>query len=861
MSREGVRAGVVRRLNYGLLQAKLFGAALPTLGRFEVCRKLGEGGMGAVFEAVDPRLGRAVALKVLREDGGRNARVDISHEARMLARLSHPNVVTVFELGEEEAEAYVCMEYINGPHLGTWMAQHPEASWRERVQLLLGAARGLAAAHQAGVVHRDFKLENVLIGTDGVPRVTDFGLARVGQPEPTIGADFPREGPTSSLAGTPGYMAPELRTGSPATEKSDQYSFFVALRMALQGVSGTEPRALAALLRQGTSANPAQRLPDMLTVISALEAILVPRVLPDQRARDVLIERVQRLWVDPTRARVARVHGQELPLRSEVLPGTGVLHLDFGEGSAEDIATALHTLQAWVVLTGAPGAGKTHRLLGVAEVLLQRARREADALLPVVLSLSSFPGFSGSFFEWLLHELVAKVALPRDQVKRWLEEGQLALLLDGLDEVAGPARGRCAEALNLLRAERPMPALVTCREETFRGLSPALLCDTVLHLCPLEVPALMGRIASPTLPPGVARMVEGDSALVEQLRNPLLLALFTQVAGDFAGVAPDAGALRERLYPLVLGHALDRAPALQAEDRVQTIAGLHWLAAAMERAGVTELWLEEMQAGWLPSRAQRFAAYALGMGTAYGLSIAINLMASRVAQQPWYSGLFFGIIAVTAAFVIQGGLRVVPMEAMRWSWARVQSWVPRNIALGIVTGGLHGIFFDFWADLMLGVATGLLGLSVIGLVPAGRERRLNPGDGLWESLRNSLVVAPVIGVIIGVPVGYLVLPLARPLASAGSMYHTHPNPELAWAVTMGCSAAVTSLFITGFLAPLMHLALRVVVALSTPLPLHLGHWLDALANRDILYRVGGGWMFRHATFRAWLAEEATRPPG
>lgn len=102
------------------------------------------------------------------------------------------------------------------------------------------------------------------------------------------------------------------------------------------------------------------------------------------------------------------------------------------------------------------------------------------------------------------------------------------------------------------------------------------------------------------------------------------------------------------------------------------------------------------------------------------------------------------------------------------------------------------------------------------------------------------------------PVGYLVLPLARPLASAGSMYHTHPNPELAWAVTMGCSAAVTSLFITGFLAPLMHLALRVVVALSTPLPLHLGPWLDALANRDILYRVGGGWMFRHATFRAWL---------
>ncbi|HNH48757.1 MAG TPA: protein kinase, partial [Myxococcota bacterium] len=517
--------------------------------------------------------------------------------------------------------------------------------------------------HQAGVVHRDFKLENVLIGTDGVPRVTDFGLARVGQPEPTIHADFSRDGPSSSLAGTPGYMAPELRTGAPATEKSDQYSFFVALRLALQGVSGTEPRALAALIRQGTATSPAQRLADMSSVITALEAILAPRILPDQRAREVLIERVQRLWVDPVRARVAQVHGRELPLRCEVIPSSRAPKLDLGEGTAEDIATALHTLQAWVVLTGAPGAGKSQRLLGVAEVLLQRARNGADGLLPVVLNLSSFPVFSGSFFEWLLHELVAKVALPRDQVRRWLEDGQLALLLDGLDEVAGPARARCAEALNQLRAERPMPALVTCREDTFRGLLPALLCDTVLRLCPLEVPALMERIAAPTMPPGVLRMVEGDAALVEQLRNPLLLALFTQVAGDFAASVPDAAVLRERLYPLALGHALDRAPELKGEQRAGTTAGVRWLAAAMVRAGVTELWLEEMQASWLPNRAQRVAAYGLGMGAAYRLSIAINLMAARVAQQPWYSGLFFGIIAVTAAFVIQGGLRVVPMEA------------------------------------------------------------------------------------------------------------------------------------------------------------------------------------------------------
>jgi hypothetical protein len=359
------------------------------------------------------------------------------------------------------------------------------------------------------------------------------------------------------------------------------------------------------------------------------------------------------------------------------------------------------------------------------------------------------------------------------------------------------------------------------------------------------------------MPVVLAGLVDSDPALAEQLRNPLLLALFTQVIGDSDGPPPDASALRERLYPLALDRALDRAPALVGSARARSTAGARWLAAAMARAGVTELWLEDMQASWLPTHGQRAAAYGLGVGAAYTLSIGVNLLASVIAQQPWYSGLFFGVIAVTAAFVIQGGLRVVPMEAMRWSWPRVRTWIPRNIALGVVTGGLHGIFFDFWADLMLGVATGLLGLSVIGLVPAGRERRGNPGDGLVESLRNSLMVAPLIGVVIGVPVGYLVLPLARPLASAGSMYYTHPNPELAWAVTMGTSAAVTSLFITGFLAPLMHLALRLVIAAASPLPLRLRPWLDDLTDRDILHRVGGGWMFRHATFRAWLAGDVS----
>lgn len=857
--------GAGRRLGHALLQARLFGSPLPRLGRFEVQRKLGEGGMGAVFEAVDPHLGRRVALKVMRVSGQPMSTADLGHEARMLARLSHRNVVQVYELGTDADERYVCMEYVDGPHLGAWLAMHPDATWTDRVRLLLGAAQGLHAAHQAGVIHRDFKLENVLVGTDGVPRVTDFGLARNDLEAPGDRLGPPGVRPSdatnavsqpSTLAGTPGYLAPELLAGGRADERSDQYAFFVAARAALVPVEGTVPAAVKLMLGQGLSEDPDRRLTDLAAVVRGLEQALQRQPAPDQRARDVLCERVARLWIEPSRARALQTLGGELFVPAEPVASLGPepdvpmrASLDLGDGSAREIAAALHELRAGVVLIGSPGGGKSTRLLGVASALLERARVDPQATLPVVLNLSSFKTWKGRFEEWLEHELVAKYALPREDARRWLADGQLAMMLDGLDELAGPARVRCVHAINEQRSLRPTAWLVTCREENYRALSPRLDADAVLRLCPLDPSALSTALRGSAL----SELVAADPVLAEQLRNPLLLALYRQLAGELVREGPDPGALREGLYEAALAHALDQPPPLDSTQRRVERERLHVLAAMMERAGVSELWLEELQASWLPTFSGRALAVGLGLAVAYGISIGLNLGAAVVARQPWTSGLFFGVLAVSAALVIQGGVRIVPMERMGWSWRRVRTWFPRLLLLGVLTGGLHGLFFDFWADLILGVATGVLGLSVIGLQPAGRVRRVNPGDGLLESLRNSLLVAPLIGLVIGAPVGFLALPLARPLASLDSMYHTHPNPELAWAVTMGTSAAVTSLFITGFTAPLMHATLRLTLWMTSPLPLRLQPWLDSLVARDLIHRVGGGWTFRHATLLAWLA--------
>ncbi|MCK6549368.1 protein kinase, partial [Myxococcota bacterium] len=527
-ARPAAPKGAVRRLALGLLEVKLFGHPAPRLGRFEVRRKLGEGAMGAVFEALDPTLGRVVALKVIQSDHGFGPLADISLEARLHARLSHPNVVTVYELGVEDGEPYVCMERVDGPHLAAWLLEHPEAPWAQRVRLLLEAARGLAAAHRAGVIHRDFKLENVLVGSDGSARVTDFGLAQAG-PARSGATELARapsidRAPSARVAvGTPGYIAPEVERGAPADERSDQYSFFVSLRAALRGAPSPPPAAIDALITQGTHADPTARHADMATVVALLESVLArPVAAPEQRARDVLAERVHHLWVEPVRGHALLTQGFEVPLRSELAPELGAREAPaLGDGGADELARTLDALLAGIVLVGPPGGGKTLRLLEVADALLRRARDRADAVLPVVLNLSSYPAFRGTMSAWLTHELVAKYALPRGQAEAWLEAGQLALLLDGLDEVDAADRVATVTALNTLRATRPTPYLVTCREENYRALSTRLEADAVLRLRPLDAAAVEAALVASGAPPRIVRLVQEDAALAEQLHNPL----------------------------------------------------------------------------------------------------------------------------------------------------------------------------------------------------------------------------------------------------------------------------------------------------------------------------------------------------
>jgi eukaryotic-like serine/threonine-protein kinase len=245
-------------------------AAGTHVGRYVAQGLIGRGAMGAVYAAYDPDLDRKVAVKILRADSLSGAarqqvRARLLREAKAMARLSHPEVITVYDVGSFGEQLFVAMEYIDGGTLRHWRAAR-HRSYGEILSVYERAGSGLAAAHEAGLVHRDFKPDNVLVARDGRVRVTDFGLARIvdgahaaapaGQEN---GAQLDDGGAitltrTGTLLGTPAYMAPEQLRGGAADTRSDVFSFCVALYEALYGerpFSGASVAELQAAIERG----------------------------------------------------------------------------------------------------------------------------------------------------------------------------------------------------------------------------------------------------------------------------------------------------------------------------------------------------------------------------------------------------------------------------------------------------------------------------------------------------------------------------------------------------------------------------------------------------------------------------------
>src|SRR5262252_2125653 len=310
---------------------------IERLGKYQIVERIGRGGMGAVYKANDPLLKRVVALKVISENVDENdeLRARFFREAKACAQLSHPNIITIYDLGEEAGRLFIVMEYLEGEDLRQVIGQRRELALESKVGLMVQICEALAYAHQKGVVHRDIKPGNVFVSHNGVAKVLDFGLARIASAE----EDFTRTGP---LIGTLRYMAPEQARGR-VDHRSDM---FAAASVFYELVAYHPPLpfddALAILEELRSGASPSRFRPDP-AIPEDLGAV-IERALrsdPDQRFRDMT---EMRKALDAVRARLSQrageLRGRLEAQATEARELNARLEEQIGGGVAQDVLPA-----------------------------------------------------------------------------------------------------------------------------------------------------------------------------------------------------------------------------------------------------------------------------------------------------------------------------------------------------------------------------------------------------------------------------------------------------------------------------------------------------------------------------------------
>jgi WD40 repeat protein len=376
------------------LAADLFGVSVeaPRIGRFRIEDQIGAGAMGSVFAAYDEHLARRVAIKILHPETAETpeGRLALVREAQALARLAHPNVVSIFEVGEHGDGIFLAMELVAGQSLDAWLtAADAPRPWRAILEVYLAAGRGLAAAHAAGLVHRDFKPSNVLVGDDGRVRVVDFGLARAQREAPPAGpTGTARIGAralttTATIAGTPAYMAPEVLAGERADASADLYAFSVALHEGLHGVRphvGDNIFALALAKASG----PIATSPTGAGVPRWLTEVIARGLAPDRARRwpsmDALLHELAR---DRGAARRRAAQIAALVVATTALGGLAAATLDTRAEVERADAEANAARERLAAAAIAEESAEVRRLAGT-------AGRERDALALGVRVLAPF---------------------------------------------------------------------------------------------------------------------------------------------------------------------------------------------------------------------------------------------------------------------------------------------------------------------------------------------------------------------------------------------------------------------------------------------------------------------------------------
>jgi len=680
------------------------------ISHFRIEEELGRGGMGVVYRATDIDLEREVAIKLLRPELtlDSTAKERFIHEAKSASARDHVNIGTVYEIGETDlGSVFIAMAYYPGGSLKEKVVEGGLAL-NEALSLTAEVADGLGAAHESGIIHRDIKPANVILSSDGVAKIVDFGLAKV------AGVDL--TGSNATL-GTLAYMSPEQVRGDEVDEGTDIWSAGVMLYELLTGHRPFETEINAAMIY--TILNVAPR-PIEKELPASVSAILDRALAKDRRERYASAEelaedlRLAALWPDdgssPIKVRapaprdsgvrrgikasaeaidqtnlmilLQKVHQfwiegvLEQSVHSEAmlqlgmtrdsesvehpwqqvleLPGKRSQDIDTGQRIGdvfEDVGRSL-------LILGAPGSGKTITLLELARELITRAENDSDQPIPIVFNLSSFSQHRGSFADWLGDEMSTKYNVPRKMSRPWLADHRLVLLLDGLDEVLPSKRALCVSAINEYLQEEGTPGVaVCCRAEEYTALPERLRLMAAVRIEDLsraQVSDYLDRHAQ-TLG-GLKQALTEDEDLSEMARSPLMLDIMTLAyEGQEAGAIQTAerDSLEDRqdhLFATYVTRMMTRRGGLDSDEAARTLKQLGSIASKMHQFGQSAFSMSVLQPNFLRSSLKKIS-YMLISATiiSFFISAAMRFpgQVSSTAENDWIAVALSASVAAT----------------------------------------------------------------------------------------------------------------------------------------------------------------------------------------------------------------------
>lgn len=517
-----------------------------------------------------------------------------------------------------------------------------------------------------------------------------------------------------------------------------------------------------------------------------------------------------------------------------------------------------------LLILGDPGAGKTITLLRLAQDLVSRVEEDLGRLIPVVFNLSSWRAKQSTIDNWLVEELFSKYQVPKEVGKKWIEDQQLILLLDGLDEVIANQREACVEAINQFTQKYFLTEMVVCsRIVDYEVLTHRLKLRGAIYirsLTPEQINHYLDNAGEHL--EGVKTLLRKDPALQELAKSPLTLSIITCAYYDKeAQELPQATSLefsRQHLFNTYLDRMFERKQINQKYSREKTVQWLGWLAKRMSKISQSVFLIEQIQPSWLPTKSENIL-YKLGtilIGTLFISLILFLGMTLDSGNMKLYQTnvLVLNILAwslVLLGYFGIGTTEIKTFETLTWPWQKTIKELWGGLVRGLIWGLALCPFAMLWcvricrdgatteniiASLILGLILGL----IIGLIHAIKgseiEAKVVPNQGIRRSALNAGIVTVISLLILGIIILNFFPEGIR-----------SPTSIITWSLILG-------LLFGGGITLIQHYSLRVILWFRDHIPLNLVRLLDYASERIFLRKVGSGYIFIHRMLLEYFAE-------